>query len=66
MCFPHIDLLGNSIFDYKSCDFFYPGTLDFRGDMQSTSLSVQINFSEFYVAALTCSAWPNETGRCLK
>jgi len=34
--------------------------------MQSTSLAVQLSFSEFYVAAVLCFLWPSETGRCLR
>lgn len=65
-CSPLRDLLGNSIFDYKSCEFFYPGALDFRGDMQSTSLAVHLALSEFYKSAVPCFALLSETVTCLK
>lgn len=64
-CSAHVDLPGNSIFDYKSCELFHPGTLDFRGDMQSTSLALQLDFSELYMAVAHFFALPCETGHCL-
>lgn len=53
-----MDLPRNSIFDYKSCELFHPGTLDFRGDRQSTSLALQLDFSEFYVVVAPFFALP--------